>query len=82
MTPNKGQLSFGENGPNKGIFEIPLFVIFREFREIRDFCPISDKSARFEPIGPFLTNVLSIIQVLWHTQATFMFKMGSFTDIL
>ena len=36
-TQNKGQLIFSENGSNKGIFEIPLFAIFKESRQIRDF---------------------------------------------
>ena len=36
-TLNKGQLIFWENGSNKGISGIPLFVIFKEPRQIRDF---------------------------------------------
>ena len=37
MTPNKGQLIFDEMGSNKGIFGIPLFAIFYNILEIRDF---------------------------------------------
>ena len=37
VTPNKGQTIFGEIGSNKGISQIPLFVIFDEWYEIRDF---------------------------------------------
>ena len=37
MTPNKGQLIFDKIEANKGLFEIPLFAIFREKRELRDF---------------------------------------------
>ena len=36
-TPNKGQLIFWENESNKGIFGIPLFAIFKEPSQIRDF---------------------------------------------
>ena len=36
-TPNKGQLIFWENGSNKGNFGIPLFAIFTESGQIRDF---------------------------------------------
>ena len=37
VTPNKEQSIFGELGSNKGISQIPLFVIFDKLCEIRDF---------------------------------------------
>ena len=37
VTPNKGQSIFGKIGSNKGISQIPLFVIFDKWCEIRDF---------------------------------------------
>ena len=37
VTPNKGQSIFDKIGSNKGISQIPLFVIFDKWCEIRDF---------------------------------------------
>ena len=37
VTPNKGQSIFGKMGSNKGISQVPLFVIFDKWCEIRDF---------------------------------------------
>ena len=36
-TPNKGQPVFSVNGSNKGISGIPLFAIFKESHQIREF---------------------------------------------
>ena len=44
VTPDKGQSIFGEIGSNKGTSEIPLFVIFNKWYEIRDFRSESDKN--------------------------------------
>ena len=54
-TPNKGQLIFWQNGSNKGIFGIPLFAIFKESRQIRDFSRLNPvKMALFDYKGPLL----------------------------
>ena len=37
VTLNKGQSIFGEIGSNKGISQIPLFVIFDKWYEIKGF---------------------------------------------
>ena len=54
-TPNKGQLIFRENGSNKGIFGIPLFAIFKDLRQIRDFSRLNPvEMALFDYESPLL----------------------------
>ena len=54
-TPNKGQLIFWGNESNKGIFGIPLFAIFMEPRQIRDFSKLNPvEMAFFDYKSPLL----------------------------